>query len=106
MRSAAADFTAPATAVPDSRRRAGVSAMRRKSIRLTWSRRLLSSATVPAPAPMNLPDTKDALLQSLNPEKTIKARVQASLTIAGGAAAARRSARTDSGRARFPAADV
>jgi len=33
---------------------------------------------------MNLADTKAQLLQSVNPEKTIKARVQASLVIAGG----------------------
>ena len=36
----------------------------------------------PLPA---LSHTKDALLASLNPEKTINARVQASLSIAGGA---------------------
>ena len=56
---------------------------------------------------MNLSDTKDALLQSVNPEKTINARVQASLIIAGGAERRRaRSARADPGRARLPAADV
>lgn len=43
-----------------------------------------SFSTVPAPQ-MNLSDTKGALLQSINPEKTINARVQASLSIANGA---------------------
>ena len=43
-----------------------------------------SFSTVPAPR-MNLSDTKGALLQSINPEKTINARVQASLSIANGA---------------------
>jgi len=38
----------------------------------------------PAP-PMDLSDTQHALLQSVDPEKTINARVQASLRIAGGA---------------------
>jgi hypothetical protein len=44
----------------------------------------ISFKIFPAP-PMDLSDTKDKLLQNLNPEKTINARVQASLRIAGGA---------------------
>jgi hypothetical protein len=43
-----------------------------------------SSINFSAPVQMNLADTKAQLLQSVNPEKTIKARVQASLVIAGG----------------------
>ena len=43
-----------------------------------------SAATSAALVRMNLLDTKAQLLQSVNPEKTISARVQASLFIAGG----------------------
>jgi hypothetical protein len=43
-----------------------------------------SVTTSPALVRMNLADTKAQLLQSVNPEKTISARVQASLIIAGG----------------------
>jgi hypothetical protein len=42
----------------------------------------LSTMIFPAPS-MNLSQTKNAVLQSVNPEKTIKARVQASLGMAG-----------------------
>jgi hypothetical protein len=45
---------------------------------------LISSMTFPAP-PMNLSDTRDQVLQSVDPEKTINMRVQASLSIADGA---------------------
>jgi hypothetical protein len=44
----------------------------------------ISVPTSPAPE-MKLPDTKAALLQNLDPEKTINARVRASLSIGGGA---------------------
>ena len=44
----------------------------------------ISFKIFPAP-PLDLFKTKDALLQGINPEKTIQARVQASLTLAGGA---------------------
>ena len=43
-----------------------------------------SVTTSPAFVRMNLADTKAQLLQSVNPEKTINARVHASLIIAGG----------------------
>ena len=43
-----------------------------------------SVTTSPAFVRMNLADTKAQLLQSVNPERTIKARMQASLIIAGG----------------------
>ncbi|MGH8264569.1 MAG: hypothetical protein ACRET4_13905, partial [Steroidobacteraceae bacterium] len=43
----------------------------------------LSLMIFPAPVRMNLGDTKEHLLQSVNPEKTINARIQASLRIAG-----------------------
>ena len=43
-----------------------------------------SLRTSPALVRMNLANTKTQLLQSVNPEKTINARVQASLIIAGG----------------------
>jgi hypothetical protein len=46
-------------------------------------RALISFKTFPAPLDMS--GTKTALLQSVDPEKTIKARVQASLRIAGAA---------------------
>ena len=59
-------------------------AMRRKSIRLTWQKVFTSATTSAALVRMNLADTKAQLLQSVNPEKTISARVQASLVIAGG----------------------
>jgi len=36
-------------------------------------------------APMNLPNTKQVLLQNLNPENTVNARARASLNITGGA---------------------
>lgn len=42
----------------------------------------ISFKTFPAP-PLDLPETKNALLASVNPEKTIKARVQASLSLTG-----------------------
>jgi hypothetical protein len=42
----------------------------------------LSILTFPAP-PMDLPDTKTQLLQHLNPETTIVARIQASLRVVG-----------------------
>jgi hypothetical protein len=45
----------------------------------------MSLLTFPTLARMNLGDTKAQLLQSVDPEKTIKARVQASLKIAGAA---------------------
>jgi len=45
----------------------------------------LSILTFPAP-PIDLPDTRTQLLQGLNPETTIVARVQASLRVAGGTA--------------------
>jgi hypothetical protein len=45
----------------------------------------MSSMIFLAPVRMNLTDTKDVLLQNLSPEKTINARVHASLRIAGGA---------------------
>jgi Tachylectin len=41
--------------------------------------------TVSPPPTMNLSNTKAAVLQSVNPEKTIKARVEASLILANGA---------------------
>lgn len=44
----------------------------------------LSILTFPAPS-MNLSNTKEALLQSVNPEKTIKTRIQASFKITGDA---------------------
>ena len=65
-----------------------------------------SSINFSAPVQMNLADTKAQLLQSVNPERTINARVQASLIIAGGAGVACRSPRADPRCARFPATYV
>src|SRR5262249_14965915 len=42
-----------------------------------------SLTNIPAPERMDLPMTKEALLQSVNPEKTINMRVKASLILAG-----------------------
>ncbi|MGZ8445279.1 MAG: hypothetical protein ACXWXZ_17935 [Candidatus Binatia bacterium] len=44
----------------------------------------MSLITSPPPVRMNLGDTKAQLLDSVNPEKTINTRVQASLILAGG----------------------
>ena len=57
-------------------RRDSVSASGEGRIRPTWSRLSVVATIPPDPeAGMNLADTKDTLLPSLNPEKTIKARV-------------------------------